>query len=58
MFRKKLEEAGLWETIDDMAIEKEVDDIVNDAVAFAENGTLEPLEELEKFVYSEEVTHG
>jgi pyruvate dehydrogenase E1 component alpha subunit len=58
MFRKQLEEAGFWDQIDDMAIEKEVDDIVSDAVEFAENGTLEPIEELEKYVYSEEVSHG
>ncbi|MDQ4491505.1 pyruvate dehydrogenase (acetyl-transferring) E1 component subunit alpha [Sinomonas sp. ASV486] len=31
----------------------EVDDEVDDAVAFAEQGTLEPLEELTRFVYSE-----
>jgi pyruvate dehydrogenase E1 component alpha subunit len=58
MFRKKLEEAGLWDQIDETEIEKEVDGIVNDAVEFAENGTLEPIEDLEKFVYSEEVSHG
>ena len=57
-FQKLLEEAGLWEQIDVQGLEKEVGEIVSDAVAFAENGTLEPLEELEKFVYSEEVSHG
>ncbi|PLY11619.1 MAG: pyruvate dehydrogenase (acetyl-transferring) E1 component subunit alpha, partial [Sulfurimonas sp.] len=35
-------------------IEKEVSSIINEAVEFAQNGTLEPIEDLEKFVYSTE----
>jgi TPP-dependent pyruvate/acetoin dehydrogenase alpha subunit len=35
------------------AIEKEVETEVADAVAFADAGTLEPVEELTRFVYSE-----
>lgn len=35
------------------ALGREVDDEVQDAVAFAEAGSLEPVEELERFVYSE-----
>ena len=53
VLQKRLEEAGLWEQIDTAAIEEEVDRIVDDAVSFAENGTLEPPEELERFVYTE-----
>ena len=34
-------------------IEKEVAEEVDDAVEFAEAGTLEPLEDLTRFVYSE-----
>lgn len=53
VLQKRLEEAGIWDQIDTGTIETEVDKIVDDAVAFAENGTLEPLEALERFVYSE-----
>lgn len=35
------------------AIIKQVDQVIKDAVEFAESGTWEPLEELTKFVYSE-----
>jgi len=57
-FQKHLEEAGLWEALDAPALEKEVAAVVDDAVAFAEKGTLEPIGDLERFVYSEEVSHG
>jgi TPP-dependent pyruvate/acetoin dehydrogenase alpha subunit len=53
VFQNRLEEIGLWSEIDLKAIEEEVKNIVDEAVEFAENGTLEPLEDLEKFVYSE-----
>jgi len=55
-FRKKVEEAGIWGDIGAQDIEKEVTAIIDEAVQFAENGTLEPLEDLEKFVYSPEVS--
>lgn len=54
VFQKRLEAAGLWEEMDVAALEAEVEAVVNEAVAFAENGTLEPVEELTRFVYSEE----
>lgn len=54
-FRKKLEEAGLWSQIDADTIEKEVEAVIEDAVAFAENGTWEDIADLEKYVYSPEV---
>ena len=53
VFQKKLEEMGLWSEMDVEAIEAQVKEIVDEAVEFARNGTLEPLENLEKFVYSE-----
>jgi pyruvate dehydrogenase E1 component alpha subunit len=54
VFEKRLEAAGLWKEMDVAGIEAEVTGIVDEAVAFAENGTLEPVEELTRFVYSEE----
>ena len=56
ILRRRLEEAGEWEALGADAIEKEVEMIVAEAVTFAENGTFEPLEDLEKFVYSPEVS--
>lgn len=55
-FQKRLEEVGMWPNIDAEEIEKEVAAIISEAVEFAENGTFEPLEDLEKFVYSPEVS--
>jgi len=52
IFKTKLEDTGIWNEIDAEKIELEVEDIVRKSVEFAENGTLEPLEDLEKFVYS------
>jgi len=54
LFQKKLEEMKMWQEIKADKIEKEVAKIVDDAVEFAQNGTLEPLEDLEKFVYTPE----
>ena len=53
VFQKKLEEMGLWSEMNVQTIETQVKSIVDEAVEFARNGTLEPLENLEKFVYSE-----
>ena len=53
--------ANGWRTIicihpDDVAdIEREVDAEITQAVAFAEAGTLEPVEEVERFVVMQEV---
>jgi pyruvate dehydrogenase E1 component alpha subunit len=55
-FRKRVEELGLWPQIDAESIEKEMEKTIENAVEFAENGTWEPVEDLEKFVYSPEVT--
>lgn len=54
-FQKQLKEIGLWERLDAKVIEKEIADTIDEAVKFAENGTLEPIENLERFVYSPEV---
>ncbi len=53
-FREKLEEMGHWPEVGADKLEEEVAAIVDEAVAFAEKGTLEPLADLEKFVYSPE----
>ncbi len=55
-FQKYLQEKGMWEQIDAAAIEKRVEEEIEKAVDFAENGTWEPVSELTKFVYAEEVS--
>jgi pyruvate dehydrogenase E1 component alpha subunit len=52
-FRKTLEAAGLSGAVDTEAIEAEVEKTVDDAVAFAENGTWEDEADLARFVYAE-----
>jgi len=52
-FVARLEAAGMLNDVDLRAMEDAVAAEVDDAVAFAEAGTLEPVEELERFVYSE-----
>lgn len=44
-----------WPTINIAQHEKEISQIIDDAVVFAENGTLESVDDLEKFIYSSEV---
>ncbi len=51
VLQSKLESEGSWTSTKKDEIEKEVAAIVNEAVEYAEQGTLEPLEDLEKFVY-------
>lgn len=43
-----------WPDINIEKYENEIASIIEEAVAFAENGTFEPLEDLEKYVYSPE----
>lgn len=52
-FRRKLEELGLLEQTDVDAIERGVAAEVDEAVAFAEAGTWEPVEDLTRDVYGE-----
>jgi pyruvate dehydrogenase E1 component alpha subunit len=54
-FQGWLEEAGLLHADEPSAIEAEVAAEIEAAVAFAEGGTLEPVEELERFVVMDEV---
>lgn len=53
-FKKNLEDRGLWSKIKAQEIEDEITKTIDEAVNFAENGTLEPISDLEKFVYSPE----
>jgi TPP-dependent pyruvate/acetoin dehydrogenase alpha subunit len=48
-----MKEQGLLDDGDIAALEREVAAEVDESVAFAEAGTWEPVEELERFVYSE-----
>jgi pyruvate dehydrogenase E1 component alpha subunit len=50
---RRLIEAGLLADADRARIEREIAAEIDDAVAFAESGSLEPVEELERFVYSD-----
>ncbi|MBE0499459.1 MAG: pyruvate dehydrogenase (acetyl-transferring) E1 component subunit alpha [Campylobacterales bacterium] len=52
LLQKRLETMGLWEETNAQGLEDEVSQIVNEAVDFAEKGTLEPIEDLMKFVYT------
>lgn len=44
-----------WKDININKYETEIADIIDEAVTFAENATLESIEDLEKFLYSDEV---
>ena len=55
VFRSKLEASGAISGDDWSAIEEEVMADIDAAVAFAEAGTLEPVEDLTRFVHSQEV---
>jgi len=44
-----------WKDININKYETEIADIIDEAVSFAENGTLESIEDLQKFLYSDEV---
>jgi pyruvate dehydrogenase E1 component alpha subunit len=54
-FRTRLESDAIVDSEDFAAIEDEVAIEIDAAVAFAEAGTLEPIHDLTRFVYSEEV---
>lgn len=54
LFEARLVEQGLAEAADMEGIEAEVNAEIEAAVAYAESGTLEPVEELYRFVYSED----
>lgn len=52
LLQKRLETMGLWEETNAQGLEDEISDMINEAVDFAENGKLEPVEDLMNFVYS------
>ncbi len=52
-FTARMQSGGVLTEADPAAIEREVATVVDDAVAFAEAGTWEPLSELTRFVMSE-----
>jgi pyruvate dehydrogenase E1 component alpha subunit len=54
LFESLLRERGLLEDEDLERIEEEVKAEIDDAVAFAEQAGLEPIDDLERFVYAEE----
>jgi len=49
----KLKAAGLLDDADVEQLEESISREIEDAIAFAEAGTLEPVDELERFVYFE-----
>jgi len=55
-FRKRLLEEGMLDSSAWEAMEREVSAEINDAVAFANAGASEPVEQLTRFVYAEEST--
>jgi len=55
VLKNALEKENLLEKLNEENIEKEVQKIVDEAVEFAENSSLEPIEDLEKFVYAKDI---
>ena len=53
LLRDRLTEAEEFDTADEQALEAEVADEIDAAIAEAEAGHLEPVEELDRFVYSD-----
>jgi TPP-dependent pyruvate/acetoin dehydrogenase alpha subunit len=55
VLKNKLESTDLGSQLGEDELEQEVVSVVEEAVEFAKNGTLESIADLEKFVYSAEV---
>jgi pyruvate dehydrogenase E1 component alpha subunit len=53
LYGERIVAAGLLDTAERERLEREIANEIDDAVAFAEAGHLEPVEELERFVYSD-----
>jgi TPP-dependent pyruvate/acetoin dehydrogenase alpha subunit len=53
LFRRWLQDQQLITDSDYAALEKKIEERVQQAVDFAEKGSWEPIEQLEKYVYSE-----
>lgn len=58
LFENILSELDLFSSLHVEQLESEISVILDEAIVFAENGTLEPISDLEKFVYSSEVCDG
>ncbi len=54
LFTNELKKMKALEELDLQEIEEEVSSIIDEAVLFAQNGTLEPIEDLKKFIYATE----
>ncbi len=52
IFEKELKQKNLWDMMEIEKMEIEISKTIEEAVEFAQNGTFEPVENLEKFVYS------
>jgi len=55
LFENRLKQNNLWEQIDSNDMEQKIEKIINDSIEFANNAPLEPVENLEKFVYAKEL---
>jgi pyruvate dehydrogenase E1 component alpha subunit len=53
LYGERLVAAGLFDADERERLEREIASEIDDAAAFAEAGHLEPVEELERFVYSD-----
>jgi TPP-dependent pyruvate/acetoin dehydrogenase alpha subunit len=53
---RRLKESALMTEEDFLRLQAQATAEVDDAVQFAEAGTLEPLEDLERFIYAEDAT--
>ncbi|MEA3290016.1 MAG: thiamine pyrophosphate-dependent enzyme, partial [Campylobacterota bacterium] len=54
LFEHYLKDKGVWDSIDKDQIEKDIDKTIEESVEFAKNGTFESVDDLHRFVYSEE----
>ncbi|HEU4344975.1 MAG TPA: hypothetical protein VFU31_25780, partial [Candidatus Binatia bacterium] len=57
VFTQRLKEQDLWKEEDWARMEEEVAQEIAKAIEFAEAGTWEPVEDLTRFVYSEQRPH-
>ncbi len=55
VLKNHLKNENLLEKLNEGSIEKEVEKIIDEAVEFAKNSPLEPIEDLEKFVYAKDI---
>ncbi len=53
LFIQRIKDEGIWDEAEYVAMESDVAEEIKAAVAFAEAGTMEPVEDLTRFVYAE-----